>query len=134
YRRRREKMLADLAKDQKLKDINAPTPFTKLTFRRDQLTAVLEGKPVEEINKFKRPYFSRKEKAGAEPSSLVRMFGEDSLISRWVLGHTMGYKQQIASDEEEVAPEDLVSLWFRHEEPLKEAAHNQESIRRINEL
>src|SRR5262245_32901305 len=64
YNRRGQRTLEDLRKDDtKLTAVNQPTPFVQQAFRRDQLLALLQGKPAAEVNAFKRPVVPRGEGA-----------------------------------------------------------------------
>lgn len=124
YNRRVEKTLKDLADDSNLIKANLPTPFTKLTFRRDQLMAVVEGKSAADINAFKRPVPTDGATNRAKEAGLLdRMFSWKD-----------NKDKKLADDEENVDGGELVGLWVRHEEPLKEQAYLHEAMRIVGDF
>ncbi len=117
HKRRVEKVLTKLRSDPNFQMANEPVGFTKVYFRRDQLKAVLEGKSVEELEKYKRPRRQSKEKKNDESSLLEKLIGRSD------------DKEEPKDDEEVVADNDLVPLWREQGEPLKETALLQQAQR-----
>ena len=101
YRRRVEKVLATLDHDERLLQANRPTGFVRMGFCRRQILALLRGQPPAVVNSLPRP----------------RLKGEAAGAS--------------LHDTIEISEEDILGLWVRQEEPLRDAAYRQEAERQV---
>jgi sec-independent protein translocase protein TatC len=89
YDNRVQKVLARLEQDAELQRANQPGEFVPVGIPREQLLALVQGRPAAEVNRFPRP---------------VPAAGEDA---------------------------DVVKLWLRQEEPLRDAALRQRVERQV---
>lgn len=108
YDRRVERLVQE-GKDHPEDPKNAPPPFTQLTFDARQLRALLQGMPLEEINRAPRPLTEAemneaRQKNGGEAPPNTRLIQNG----------------------------DLVHLWYRFERPTDTVAGLSKSIRFIS--
>jgi sec-independent protein translocase protein TatC len=101
YRRRVEKVLAGLDHEEGLLRANRPTGFVRMGFYRRQILALLRGQPAAVVNRFARPQL-KGEAAGPALHDTI-----------------------------EINEGDVLSLWVRQEEPLRDAAYRQEAERQV---
>jgi sec-independent protein translocase protein TatC len=125
YNRHAQKVLDKLNQGD-YPNVNQPTPFQQEGYSGKQLRAVfkavIEGKSFDEVNAFKKPVIIKKDDGGEEePGLLARLFGAKAKE-----------KPTLKDDEEAIAEEDVVKLWKRVEEPLRNQVYNQEANRLAN--
>jgi hypothetical protein len=101
---------------------NAPTAFVRMAFVRDQLQMVADKRPTADVNAFPRPIVG---KPGA---------GDPAGVGGWLTRAFGGGNPEGAAPGEEVkyvGEDDLVFLWMRHQEPLREAAGMSDAMRQV---
>lgn len=129
YNRRLEKMKKDLLTDKTLVDINKPTDFVQMGFRRDQLEALLKGEPTEAINQAKKPVIVKAKKPPEEEAPPPPAW------KRWLgLGPAEDEDKEIKEDEEALTSDGIVKLWTRQERPADAVSLILEAIRRVGEF
>lgn len=121
YQKRAAKALADAKINQGEARGNAPTAFVRMAFVREQLQMVTDKRDVAAINAFPRPIVGQPaEAAQAGGDWWTRAFG--------------GGPTETAGPGEEVkyiSEDDLVFLWMRHQEPLREVALMDNAMRQV---
>jgi sec-independent protein translocase protein TatC len=122
YQKRAERAIADAKAKQGEALGNAPTAFVRMAFVREQLQMVADKRPTADGNAFPRPIVGKQGESdpGGAGGWWTRVFG--------------GGNPEAAAPGEEVkyiGDDDLVFLWMRHQEPLREVAGMSEAMRQV---